>query len=92
MSASRTISTTGLAFVAFMLAAGLGLAFVFKAYPGVGTAVPGFMWLLIVALVFGVVVNQLAVRGIAQPLTMPWRVGGFCAGAVLQHSASTYAL
>lgn len=92
MPASRTIPTTGLAFVAFMLAAGLGLAFVFKAYPSLGATVPGFMWLLIVALVFDVVVNQLAVRDVAQPLTMPWRVGGFCAGAVLQHSASTYAL
>lgn len=92
MSASRTIPATGLAFAAFMLVAGLGLAFLFKAYPDLGAKVPGFMWLLIVALVFDVAVHQLAARGTAQPLTMPWRVGGFCAGAVLQHTASTYAL
>ena len=92
MPASRTIPTTGLAFVVYMLAAGLGLAFVFKVYPALGATVPGFMWLLVAALVFDVTVHQLAARGIAQALTMPWRVGGFCAGAVLQHSASTYAL
>ncbi|QCI64986.1 hypothetical protein [Phreatobacter stygius] len=89
---SRTIPITGLVFVLVMLVAGLALALLLKAYPGLGETVPGLMWLLVAALVFDVAVNALATRGVAQALTMPWRVGGFCAGAVVQHFTSTYAL
>jgi hypothetical protein len=81
----RPLPVTGIVFVVVMLAAGFGLAFLFKAHPTLAEAVPGLMWLLGVALVFDVAANALAMRGHGAALTMPWRVGGFCAGAVLHH-------
>jgi len=88
----RPLPTTGLIFAVVMLVAGLALAVLFKAYPGLAETVPGLMWLLFVALAFDVIVNGLVTRGIAEALTMPWRVGGYCAGAVVQHVTSTYVI
>ena len=64
----------GLVFVAAMLVAGLALAFLFKAHPALAQVIPGLMWLLGVALVVDIVINTLA---------MPWRFGGYFAGAIL---------
>lgn len=89
---SRLLPITGLVFTAVMLVAGLALSVLFKAYPGLAETVPGLMWLLFVALAFDVIVNGLVSRGMAQALTMPWRVGGYCAGAVVQHVTSTYVI
>ncbi|PTM51080.1 hypothetical protein [Phreatobacter oligotrophus] len=79
----------GLVFVAAMLVAGLALAFLLKAYPGLGQAIPGLMWLLGVALVVDIVINTLAMQGrIDAPLAMPWRFGGYFAGAILHTLAA----
>lgn len=74
----------GLVFVAVMLVAGVALALLFKAQPALGQTVPGLMWLLGVALVCDVAINVLSMQGLAEgPLPMPWRFGGFFAGAIL---------
>ena len=74
----------GLVFVAFMLAAGVALAILFKAQPALAQTIPGLMWLLGVALVCDVAINVLSMQGRAEgPLPMPWRFGGFFAGAIL---------
>lgn len=75
---------TGVIFVALMLVAGLGLAFLFKANPALTNALPGLMWLLAVALVYDVGVNILSFQGKADgPMSMAWRFGGFFAGAIV---------
>ncbi len=80
----QTLPLPGLVFVAVMLVAGLALAFLLKAYPALGQAIPGLMWLLGVALVVDIAINTLAMQGrIVAPLAMPWRFGGYFAGAIL---------
>lgn len=74
----------GLVFVAVMLVAGPALAFLFKVHPGLIEAVPGLVWLLGIALLYDLGVNVLAIQGrLDGPLPMPWRFGGFFAGAIL---------
>lgn len=75
--------SVGYAYVALMGAAGIGLALLFKASPSLGEVVPGLLWLLGASLVFDLVNNQRVSAGQSQPLEMPWRVGGFIAGALL---------
>ena len=88
----RSLPVTGLAFTALMVAAGIVVAFLLRAYPGLGDKLPGMVWLLIVAFPFDLAVNALAARGSVGPLTMNWRVGGFIAGALLQIVLSGYVL
>lgn len=74
----------GIVFVGVMLVAGLALAFLFKANPALTQALPGLMWLLALALVYDVGVNILSIRGkLDGPMPMPWRFGGFFAGAIV---------
>ncbi len=88
----RPLPTTGIAFTALMLVAGLAIAFLLKAYPGIGEKVPGMLLLLIVAFPFDLAINALAARGSIGPLTMNWRGGGFIAGALLQIALTGYVL
>jgi hypothetical protein len=74
----------GIVFVGVMVVAGLVLALVFKANPALTQALPGLMWLLAVALIYDVGVNILSFQGkVNGPMTMPWRFGGFFAGAIV---------
>jgi hypothetical protein len=85
----QTLPLTGVVFTGAMLVAGVALAFLVKANPGLFQAIPALMWLLGFALVIDLAANALAGQGRIEPLTMQWRVAGFLGGGVLHVLVST---
>jgi hypothetical protein len=78
------VPRTAQAYLGLMIVAGLLLGGLQAAMPDAAIwQLPPLLWLLGASLLFDVAVNQMAARGDAEPLALPWRVAGFLAAAAL---------